>query len=909
LPTPEDKRVADKLRLLAEAERTHSEELDDLARELEARPDPETPPEIDPDAILVHQEGHDFVRGDILRKDSVEPAWVRDPEGGWICSSVVDRNSFYVVVYAQPPEPEPEPEPPGEYYAQENHGFRVRDEIRQDGIWHRSEVDPTHVVTEIRDRNSFKAAELVAEPDPPDPGPGPDPGEVLGQVAHRLPGYAQIMTTRNDVIVTTPMASRRTVTHDQYGEPCLTAIQFGDDSDDLVEVVKLEPGYVPPEFPHRERTPFELEFNAVGVEGMQYVQKNTMYEHQGGMSSLFLDYGRFQKDDLECMTVHIEREEFGEALSIVTLSISNGARDPNDLQGEFVDGDVKYHSIRLTCADDRKIILPFTKLGRTRVSDQEVLLQASRTDGTPHFWGIQHPHVQRFAIAGDGFEAAAMEIMHNLRRPVVKGESGFETGGYGPQRTHCMDMDDVRFEHTSTIKGWEAMVMKSFAELNREHKAYAEDGVGSFFPRGRLEGNEPGGWEIQVGMGSWCDGYSHTFMELQTWRFLDRSMAAMFHHETGWPLDPHDFAQPSGHQPWNVNRTEGSSSTIPWSRNTNKPWSQGTSLEEAHHNAYRWFDHAHSCRQLHGLKYLIYRTGSVMAQLYARTGFAHYQFDPSPYEVSGYGSWKTLPGFERAEPRNGNGALGRQMGWPLDWAALNWEIDLGWNAYRRPRPTGAARNDDPGFRERNRDWFERMAVAMEQQQTPAGGFRVRYSDAYGGNRWSWASPPPDLPDNSPLGCSQVFEDTYMFFGLFGCWKTTGFEAFETAAKRLAKGYVGSNSMNWGKFVAVLELDEGEKPNRVVKQRFLTPTDVPGNTGKPHMVNMCAMAYAEWEDEAYFQSACRWLGFTPPNNATKYQAFVNHALSEPFVQSHGEVHDWRLIDYWNNEAMVGLCQAR
>ena len=778
-----------------------------------------------------------------------------------------------------PTQPDRPPLPEGqERVTQTLHGFERGDQVAYNGIegrWEKAR-SASHTVVSVEDRDTFVVAKIEpADPDV-DPEPPTEPGEVVGHLIQETSTtHPERQTVLPSQVRIHPDQRARCVTRDQHGYPRVVHYTYPAGATELRREHPLVQEALP------IHPPIGLDMIITKSGNVRHlVHKNNLYAD----ADTRFDWYRFGD---EVLGVHLEEQRMANEITIVDVLLSNGAREPGDNTGATVDGEVIWDALAFSPPSGMVIVLPYDKPGMSNGGLSTVVIR------TPGYLDVLMSWEIKIAVCPPDKVDEAYQLLQNRQMEMARGEASYvsEYGGFGPQDMPLMDMDDSRFAHGDGKVGFQAEYEKSSREMNRLRSEIANDinDAGIINTRGGNEGNEPGGFEIQWGQASWHLPVSRSVWELQNMQWGSRACGLMFDKNTGYPLSIYDFAE-NDVQPWSVNRTNGSEDrehTIPWPRRKGTIWNTGTVEEMDRQRRFKFLDHSHSCRWLHGLKYRIWVQGSVMAQLIAQAGFNHYQFDPSLYDAlpGSYGNFKTVPGLEASEPMFGHGALGRQIGWVLDLFATAWSCDFNW-----------AR-----FRSSNEEYADRLGAALDRVISPCGGTRRRLSRAYGGSPWSWASPPPPLSDTSDLVCEQTFEATYVFFGAYGMWKATGMEEYWRIAERIGRSLARFGAPLWAKWFAYGRVKKDAANRTVLDEAFDVPMNLPeASTGRPHMVNLCAMMWRETGEDGFYQQACAWIGC---------DGSYDDAISKSMPQFWGEIHDWRLLEYWNSEGLIALAQLQ
>jgi hypothetical protein len=587
-------------------------------------------------------------------------------------------------------------------------------------------------------------------------------------------------------------------------------------------------------------------------------------------------WGRFHDEGLEegRFSLHLEIENY-DGFSVYCAKFGNTVRSRFDTDGDQVDGDLYFNSLAVNYAGGLGLMhehdLPH--------QDQNYLITPGR-----RFLQARRRTEFRFALYRDrnGLSDARTALDFRDRPRVCGGPCSYiESGGYGPERSYLSDMSHGSYyRHGTGFHGWSAVDSRAAAEKSRTKNAL-ETSPYVLHARGTNEGNDSGGLDIQVNLSHYQSPDWWSALSMQNVCYLNRH-PEMIRPEDGEALTIHDIAESNGgKQPWMVKRTNGSElrsdTSIPWFGHTGYPWSVGSSAEESYQRSKKDIDHAHSIRILHGLKTRIWMLNSEMAKHDLRCLLAHYQYDPTLYRSDGNSIYGMAARAE-ASPGCGDGALGRQMGWPLHIYACARQV------------SGEA------WRRREKTWEEQLGLAVDALVSPAGGTRRRTAPS-----WSYASPPPGLPPGSTYVCDQTFEMRYMAFGAHSIARSQDKrDPMPNVFQRISRHLHGSPDLPiWSKFVAYG--DTGGVPE-AYKDELVNVED--GTSGAPHHGNLCERGFRFYRDEKYLANAKKWMGGLEMSD----EEYIGKAmtLSDPWSDSfQGHQHctmNWCLD-------MVALLQSR
>lgn len=588
--------------------------------------------------------------------------------------------------------------------------------------------------------------------------------------------------------------------------------------DGEVIILEGEPERAPTTPPLRAPA-FELELPGSFGDSWRFRVRNTRRVSRGPLRTREVLQGPFvHASGRELAMLHVVHEVVFPGIQLCDVRFSNGVRAAHDVHGEGVDGELNFYHLLVDLPSRNHLCLfqddtPFQHREETRVSLAQGVLTRRRRFRL------------RFAFCPEELEDAARKMLaFQDWGTVVEGHGYIDRGGYGPLDDHLIDFDTPDFEYRGN-EGWEAVRHISRYELTRLQQQ--KEGSPYLLPtRGSKEGNDPGGTDIQPHMGH---------PQVPEWHHATALMSELYGNRQslmlkpdGDPLDIWDVALANdGEQPWPVrrtNRAESKSATaIPWPSQVGHAWNEGTSAEESWQRSHADLDHAHCIRYVTHLVGEIWGANSEMAKLELEALVAHYQYDPTLFREDG----NSIPRLKKSTPDWGDGALGRQIAWPM----------YAWASYFHVA--------SPGWKRRNVLWRDGICAAVNRLCSPAGGNRKRLYP-----HWSWASPKPFFGPGEVA--DQVFEMCYVALASLAMAKTGNEDAREVF-ETIVRGLNGdSGDPRWRKFISYANQTTGlyAKPR----------DDSAGGSGSPHQGNLCGAAWLHFRDDAYLERAKRWLGY-------------------------------------------------
>ena len=569
-------------------------------------------------------------------------------------------------------------------------------------------------------------------------------------------------------------------------------------------------------------------------------------------------WGQFGRQRL--LSLHVEHEVVWPGIQVFNLKLGNTVRSVGDIKGDDVDGVAFFNRFMMDLPSRDNIVVfqndtPFQSKGPGEV----VLANGSLVLTPRRRWEI------RFAVCTARTEAAARDAISYFDRGLVTEDGYMDKGGYGPFADFLCDMDwEKEFQYEGN-EGWGAVRHMARDEMQRL-QTQIETSPYLLPTRGSKQGNDPGGQDIKPHMGHFQVPEWYTCMDLMA-QLQGNRMSEMVKPTDGTALTAQDMEAQHGTLPWYVKRTNGSefSSTksIPWEYDTGHAHSEGSSPEESWQRSHMDHDKSHACRVTFPNVDRVWSLNSTMAVHNLECRHAHYQYEYNTQRSDG----NSLNAIEdRVVDGFGDGALGRQIGWPMYLAGVCESV--------------ASRT----YVRENEKWMDRVEVVMSKCVSPSGGNRRREAP-----NWGWASPKPGLPDDSTELADQVFEMVYFAFGAYAI-------GAETSYRRVMEGLHQGELHRWQKFITYADREGGEL--------YEAPHNVIDNTsGRSHQGNLCALGARRYRDEEYIRRAKWWARF---DISTTDDAYVRHCLSNArswAPQTHG------MLNFWWDCNMIALVQQR